>query len=394
MVEATRHTDSRARHTVIDTLIKRGRLSPNMRHKYGDFGYEVLIGDCLETLKSLPADSVDCCITSPPYFNLRDYQTGTWDGGNDPDCDHKIPSSELDGKRTGEDLGSSHTIRFNRESCYKCGAKRKDKQIGLEDTFADYIESMVGVMQEVRRVLKPTGTLWLNIGDSYNGSGGAGGDYAKGGLKEGQPKYGGHNDKNLKKKDLMMIPARLAIALQEDGWYLRSDIIWNKSNPMPESVKDRPTQTHEHIFLMSKCPHYYYDGDAIKEPAAQNRWGKKTPMNLDNVKGQVRGLSRERDMMPETRNKRNVWTVNTKPFKGAHFAVFPPELIEPCVLAGSPPSGVVLDPFGGSGTTAGVAIKHGRNAILCELNEDYAALIPKRVETIVGFAETGDVSWI
>jgi len=156
---------------------------------------------------------------------------------------------------------------------------------------------------------------------------------------------------------------------------------------MPESVRDRCTKTHEYIFLLTKSKKYYYDHEAIKEPAVQNRWAGKKPMNVDNSKdteNQFKGLTRERDMMPETRNKRSVWTVNTKPYKGAHFAVFPPELIEPCVLAGSPPNGVVLDPFGGSGTTAGVAIKHGRNAILCELNDEYAELIDERINSIVG----------
>ena len=266
--------------------------------------YRVLIGDCINTLKGIPNESVDCAITSPPYFGLRDYGI--------------------------------------------------DGQIGLETTIDEYISRMVEIMREVRRVLKPEGTLWLNIGDSYNGSGGAGGDYNKGGLRQGQPKYGRKNDPSLKPKDLMMIPARLAIALQADGWYLRSDIIWSKPNPMPESVKDRPARKHEYLFLLSKNRKYYYNADI---------------------------------------NKRSVWNVKTKPYSGAHFAVFPPDLIEPCVLAGCPVNGTVLDPFGGSGTTAGVALKNRRNAILCELNPEYAKLIPQRIEAIVGFKQA-EMEWL
>ena len=257
--------------------------------------YEVLIGDCLESLRGMESETIDCCVTSPPYFNLRDYGI--------------------------------------------------EGQIGLESTIEEYVNKIVMVMREVRRVLKPEGTLWFNVGDSYNGSGGAGGDYNKGGLREGQPRYGRKNEPSLKPKDLMMIPARLALALQADGWYLRCDMIWDKPNAMPESAKDRTSRKHEYVFLLSKSRKYYYGENKL----------------------------------------RSVWEVKTKPYKGAHFAVFPPELIEPCILAGCPPNGVVLDPFGGSGTTAGVAIKHGRNAIICELNEEYAKLIDERVNSIVGY---------
>jgi len=309
--------------------------------------YEVLLGDCIESMKKLPAESVDMCVTSPPYYSLRDY-------GN-------------------------------------------DKQIGLEATLGGYIDNMVKVFEEVRRILKPEGTLWLNLGDSYNGSGGAGGDYNKGGLKEGQPKYPGKNEPTLKRKDLMGVPWRVAFALQEAGWWLRQDIIWAKPNCMPEPVKDRCTRSHEYIFMLTKQEKYYYDNQAIKEPvgAAMLRYVEKGPEYVPALKDNpaTRSDSKEHpnrmfnseqslENMKQGRNKRSVWTISPKPYKGAHFAVYPPELIEPCILAGCPHGGTVLDPFGGSGTTAGVAVKHGRNAILCELNEEYAAIIPSRVESI------------
>ena len=271
-------------------------------------GYEVLIGDCIESMKKLPDESVDMCVTSPPYYALRNYN-------NNP------------------------------------------KQIGLEPTLGQYIENMVAVFTEVHRILKPHGTLWLNLGDSYNGSGGAGGDYNPGGIKEGQPKYTGRNEPNLKRKDLMGVPWRVAFALQDAGWWLRQDIIWAKPNCMPEAVKDRCTKAHEYIFLFSKSKSYFFDHEAIRTP---------------------------------TSNKRSVWDVSPKPYPEAHFAVYPPELIEPCVLAGCPVGGTVLDPFGGSGTTAGVAIKYGRKAILCELNEEYAVLIPARIKAIAEIAVSLD----
>ena len=303
-------------------------------------GYEVLIGDCIESMKKLPDESVDMCVTSPPYYALRNYN-------NNPE------------------------------------------QIGLESTLGQYIENMVAVFTEVHRILKPQGTLWLNLGDSYNGSGGAGGDYNRGGIKEGQPKYKGRNEPNLKRKDLMGVPWRVAFALQDAGWWLRQDIIWHKPNCMPEPVKDRCTKNHEYIFLLTKQEKYFFDHVAIKEPVleeslkrAQNSWDSDHPSTGFHGQGIHTEQMGKRFVDPSGRNKRTVWTVNPKPYKGAHFAVYPPDLIEPCILAGCPHGGVVLDPFGGSGTTAGVAIKHGRNAILCELNEEYAALIPNRVESI------------
>lgn len=315
----------------------------------GDFAsYEVLVGDCIEQMRGLPAASVHTCVTSPPYFGLRDYGV--------------------------------------------------EGQIGLEDTPDAFVARMVEVFREVRRVLRDDGTLWLNMGDSYAGSG-----------KGGNPGHSAHqkqrtnagslstrgikrDDPNLASKQLLGIPWRVAFALQADGWYLRQDIIWSKPNPMPESVTDRCTKAHEYLFLLSKSPRYYFDAEAIKEEAVWTRsnnpdWQKqraetnarKGAGNRNAADGGFTKWDASRG-----RNRRSVWTVTTKPFKGAHFATFPPDLIEPCILAGAPVGGTVLDPFGGSGTTAGVAVKNGRRAILCELNPTYAALIPDRVAQIAG----------
>lgn len=307
--------------------------------------YQVLVGDAIDQLKTIESETVHCCVTSPPYYSLRDY-------GN-------------------------------------------DGQIGLEPTLSEYIDKLVEVFREVKRVLRDDGTLWLNIGDSYNGTGGAGGDYNKGGLREGQPKYKGKNDMAFKRKDLMLVPHRLAIALQEDGWYVRQDIVWSKPNPMPEPAKDRCVKAHEYIFLLSKSPTYFFDHLAIQEPSVQGlvhsgRDANSTTEHYGADNGGNTGLDNWKRKLrvhgtPEKRNKRSVWHSPNVPWKGAHFAVFPPTLIEPCVLAGCPIGGIVLDPFGGSGTTAGVALKNGRNAILIELNTEYAELIPKRIEGIVGY---------
>ena len=324
-----------------------------------DKSYEIKIGDCIESLRAMPDQYVHCCVTSPPYFGLRDYGMAG--------------------------------------------------QIGLEDTPQAFVARLVEVFREARRVLRDDGTLWLNLGDSYS---------AGNGNKNNQPQTnitsveGVHvrmargatpSDAraNLsrtfngmpKPKDLIGIPWRVAFALQDDGWYLRQEIIWHKPNPMPESVRDRCTKAHEQIFLLSKSPRYYFDADAIKEPAVSAAHhhkyaeaSKNYSAKYKNIDGQsphgngaMMGVSAD-----GMRNRRSVWTVTTKPFKGAHFATFPPDLIEPCILAGCPVGGTVLDPFGGSGTTAGVAIKHGRDAVLCELNPEYAAMIPARVAQIAG----------
>jgi DNA modification methylase len=297
-------------------------------------------------MATLADQSVQTCVTSPPYFGLRDY-------GN-------------------------------------------DGQIGLESTPDAYVAELVAVFREVRRVLKDDGTLWLNLGDSYARS--AGPEESKlaslhtmgvgqrkahemGAMRKGENRP----PEGLKPKDLIGIPWRVAFALQADGWYLRQDIIWHKPNPMPESVTDRCTKAHEYVFLLSKSARYYYDADAIAEPS---EWfGKDERSGMGNIR--YEGKRTEGDAtkngqqsfvtLNETRNRRSVWTVATKPYAGAHFATFPPDLIEPCILAGSKKGDLVLDPFGGSGTTGAVATGHGRDAVLCELNPDYADLAVQRI---------------
>lgn len=297
---------------------------------------KILIGDCREVLPTLPDKSVNCCVTSPPYYGLRDY------GHAD--------------------------------------------QIGLEETPEQYIETMVQVFREVRRVLADDGTLWVNIGDSYAGSTNTGGIKSIQGSSKRLGAMNGHKrlvPYNLKQKDLIGIPWMLAFALRADGWYLRQDIIWHKPNPMPESVTDRCTKAHEYIFLLSKSARYYYDAEAIAESATNpgdNRASRKdTRKEVDPYCKDNGSRSRTGNPTKDTRNRRSVWTVPTKPYSGAHFAVFPPKLIEPCILAGCPEGGTVLDPFGGSGTTAQVANMHRRNAITIELNPDYIDLQHKRI---------------
>lgn len=332
---------------------------------------KIINGNSLEVLKSLPDNSIDCCVTSPPYYALRDYGVGG--------------------------------------------------QIGLEETPEAYIAKLSEVFMEVYRVLKPEGTLWLNIGDSYNGSGGN--------HKDGQKndsgfqgnigvRYGGKGAriKGLKPKDLIGIPWMLAFELRKRGWYLRQDIIWHKPNPMPESVTDRCTKSHEYIFLMSKSQKYYFDYEAIQEPCADqsrtnyacgNRtnginkdrndndfgersknWKPRTKnCQYDGQKPNSFHLSRENgepDKEYYVRNKRDVWEVNTKPCKEAHFATYPFELIKPCILAGCPENGIVLDPFMGSGTTAIVARSLNRNYIGVELNPEYIKIAQKRLDKHLG----------
>lgn len=318
--------------------------------------YRILLGDCRETLRTLPDASVQCCVTSPPYWGLRDY---------------------------------GH-----------------DGQLGLEPTPEEYVANMVEVFREVRRVLRDDGTLWLNLGDSYarapekggSGPGGKNGAYLGNAYGVAQSAKVGSSDgavgraerpgtraasPDLKPKDLVGIPWRVAFALQADGWYLRSDIIWAKPNGMPESVTDRPTKAHEYLFLLAKSERYYYDADAISEesvsgPYVRQRSStfKKAGSQDDRFGGHDKGAPLV--ISDGTRNARSVWTIATQSFRGAHFAVFPPELAERCILAGSKPGDVVLDPFGGSGTTGMVATGHGRRAILCELNPAYADLMRER----------------
>ena len=294
---------------------------------------KIFFGDCIETLQSLPEKFIHTCVTSPPYFGLRDY---------------------------------GHT-----------------GQIGLEPTPDEFVAKLVDVFREVRRVLRDDGTLWLNLGDSYVSSA-TGGQSSKASLMTGgrANQIAGSSRPNktgfgLEPKQLIGIPWRVAFALQADGWYLRQDIIWHKPNPMPESVTDRCTKAHEYIFLLSKSERYYFDHEAIKEDAVSVRdRGRPDGSATFEKFGKNTSCGTSED---GKRNRRDVWTVSTKPYKGAHFATFPPDLITPCVLAGAPPDGIVLDPFMGSGTTATVALSHGRQYVGCELNEEYGPLQEERI---------------
>jgi DNA modification methylase len=291
-------------------------------------------GDCRETMRKWKEQGIKAqtCVTSPPYYGLRDY---------------------------------GH-----------------EGQIGLEETPEEYIKAMVEVFRCVWDVLEEDGTLWLNIGDSYCGTGSKG-DWVDPKNPEGRNGQAVSKTQKLagyKSKDLIGIPWMLAFALRADGWYLRQDIIWHKPNPMPESVQDRCTKAHEYIFLMSKSQKYYYDAEAIKEEGVipAGTLAAKGSAERQNQKG-VNARPPEYKEYDGQRNKRSVWTVTTKPYAGAHFAVFPSDLIEPCVLAGAPVGGIVLDPFMGSGTTAQVAQNLGRQYLGCELNPDYKLLQQKRV---------------
>ena len=290
--------------------------------------WEIKVGNCLDKLQEIPENSIHCCVTSPPYFNLRDYLN--------------------------------------------------DEQIGQEETPEEFIESLVEVFRGVKRVLRDDGTLWVNIGDTYS-RGNRGKVVPPAGVaatKNDDIKYGGLETPKLnshpviKQKDLIGIPWRLAFALQTDGWYLRSEIIWHKPNPMPESVKDRPTRAHEHIFLLSKNEKYYYDAESIKTDSTTTS-SRKTPHKRTTQAGFDKEYTKA--------NKRDVWSVPVKSYPGAHFATYPTELIEPCVLAGCPVDGVVLDPFSGSGTTGVVACQKNRSYIGIELNPDYAKLSEERL---------------
>jgi len=342
---------------------------------------EIYTGDCSSIMKKLDAASIQCCVTSPPYYGLRDYGTASWVGG-DPECEHKEFLGGH-GDKSKKQITSAGTQKYNyKHMCKKCGAKRTDDQIGLEQTPDEYIEKLVAVFREVHRVLKDDGVLWINIGDSYNGSGPSGGP-GKQYTNKGSQKTTKKNIKNLKTKDLIGIPWMLAFALRADGWYLRQDIIWAKNNPMPESVQDRCTKSHEYIFLLSKNGKYFYDYDAIKEKqnstsGALNRSvGMKSGADGNKNDGGRSGIA-----STGYRNKRSVWTVNTKSFPEAHFATFPEKLIEPCIKAGSRMGDTVLDPFFGSGTTGVVAKQLNRNCIGIELNPEYVELAQNRINSV------------
>jgi DNA modification methylase len=305
---------------------------------------KIEFGDCRDTMRRWSSEGVKAqmCVTSPPYFGLRDY---------------------------------GH-----------------DGQIGLEQTPEEYIAAMVDVFRCVRDVLADDGTLWLNIGDSYNAYNGNRGrstsfQQATDEALPRLPKGAGLTVPDLKNKDLIGIPWMLAFALRADGWYLRQDIIWHKPNPMPESVRDRCTKAHEYIFLLSKSERYYFDSEAMKEPATGRDPGNKAHKYSDAYDGSDSEEHRTKAGLlavgaRETRNRRSVWSVATRPYKGAHFATFPPALIEPCILAGSRPGDIVLDPFMGSGTTAQVALQHGRAYLGCELNPDYKELQDQRISQV------------
>ena len=285
----------------------------------------ILCGDALEMLRTLPDNSVHCCVTSPPYYALRDYGV--------------------------------------------------DGQIGREDTPAQYVARLTDVFSEVRRVLRPSGTLWLNIADTYAGKGNQGDSvdpkYPNG--RTGQTVAINRRVEGCKAKDMIGIPWMLAFALRDSGWYLRSDIIWMKANPMPESCKDRPSRCYEHVFLLTKSRSYYYDAAAIAEPVAEstpmrmrrkfgkNKYSAGIPGQAHQHLNDYRPNGYAEEDIPLLRNKRDVWQINSVPYKGAHFAAYPPKLVETCLLAGCPQDGIVLDPFLGSGTTAAVAKQMGRH---------------------------------
>lgn len=316
--------------------------------------YTIIEDDCIAGMQKLPDDTVHCCVTSPPYWGLRDYNHAG--------------------------------------------------QIGLEKTPEEYVARMVAVFREVKRILRDDATLWLNLGDSYwsdtlarkDAVESMWGNRPASNLISGRSSIPINNRRGglgkrpdgLKPKDLVGIPWRVALALQADGWFLRQDIIWNKPNPMPESVDDRCTKAHEYIFLMSKRQHYFYDHEAIREPVASSTVSRLSQKNLCNQTGSTRVVGKTNGNMravgnTETRNRRSVWTVGTKGYRGAHFAVYPEELIEPCVLAGCPSGGIVFDPFTGSGTTAVVALRNSRNFIGTELNPEYCKIARNRIQSVM-----------
>ena len=353
----------------------------------------ILTGDCRSILSTLPENSIDCVVTSPPYFGLRDYGTAAWDGGH-PECDHQAPNRQGQTGQRADRTFIATTPYQN--ACAKCGAIRIDSQIGLEASPQKYVAEMVVIFREVRRVLKKTGTLWLNLGDSYSG-------HNPPGWRDGnEKKNGGASNKNgigyvagLKSKDLVGIPWRVAFALQDDGWYLRQDIIWHKLNPMPESVRDRCTKAHEYLFLLSKSARYHYDGAAIAEKALQpvgdvsiasGRFSQHKQAAILQNQGATSTLGANHGL--PTRNKRSVWSLVSRPFPGAHFATFPPKLVELCLKAGCPKGGTVMDPFGGAGTTGLVADRMGLHSVMIELNPDYAEMARWRLIDEAGmFAE-------
>jgi DNA modification methylase len=360
----------------------------------------ILQCDVRSCLKQLEDGSVQCVITSPPYWGLRDYGTATWEGG-DPNCDHLVgrfttPVSDKQASSVGSGTMQAAGV------CPKCGARRIDSQIGLEPTPEAYVADLVEVFREVKRVLRNDGVLWLNLGDSYANTSASGqNNFEKstlsGGRGQRDPMNPGLHKRipdGIKSKDLVGIPWMVAFALRADGWYLRSDIIWNKPNPMPESVTDRCTKSHEYIFMLTKSERYYYDAEAIKEPVsevslkrAEYGWDcdrestKNASMGGEGIHVEKMGT---RFVNPDGRNKRDVWTVATQPCAEAHFATFPPKLIEPMILAGTKEGDTILDPFMGSGTTAIQAVRWHRHYLGCELNPEYVKMAERRIADMVG----------
>lgn len=375
---------------------------------YDELGVQVFHGDALTVLRSLPDCSVQCCVTSPPYWGLRDYGTEPIVVGGDAGCDHDWNSFIRPGQSGGpsDKQDRNQGARFQQQQqqqCNKCSAWRGS--IGLEPTPEMYVAHMVEVFREVRRVLREDGTLWLNLGDSYAGYHGnsrvpdAQAPSNKPGYVENM-RATTVGIGTLKPKDLCGIPWRVAFALQADGWYLRCDIIWAKPNPMPESVTDRPTKAHEYLFLLSKQERYYYDHEAIKEAAVSGdprsptaaypgkndyREGPR-PVRESVKRGDFNGKTNELEgreafrAVTDFRNKRTVWEVTTCAYPDAHFATFPPKLIEPCILAGSKTGDTILDPFHGAGTTGMVAQRFGRQYIGIELNEAYIQMSLRRLQ--------------
>tara|TARA_R100001440_G_scaffold42673_1_gene62441 strand:+ start:1519 stop:2799 length:1281 start_codon:yes stop_codon:yes gene_type:complete len=418
-----------------------------------------LQGDVFDKLKELDDNSIDCVVTSPPYWGLRDYGTAKWQGG-DLNCSHSYGRNTRGGltqfQKNNKGSFGDEAIKSG-EHCKLCGAKRIDKQLGLEPTYQEHIQNIIELFRAMKPKLKDSATIWLNYGDSYAAT--VNGTKAKDIKNDDR----GFVDKpfstiqgSIKPKDLVMIPNRIAIALQDDGWWIRSEIIWHKPNPMPESTKDRPTSAHEKIWLITKSKKYYYDADAIKEPTkfpnAKANWTSKQRIERAkslNRKPVGNEINKKKYNGQSFKNKRNVWTITTKPCKEAHFATFPKDLIEPCVKAGCPEkvcvecgkpqvkefyrkekynpgygnqhtpkgthkkiggvyqkwleenppkitikpscdcnkgfkSGVVLDPFGGAGTTGIVAKQFNRTAILIELNSEYIKIAKKRIDKELG----------
>jgi len=351
---------------------------------------KVYFGDCRHSMRQMAKDGikVQTCITSPPYYGLRDYGTATWEGG-DINCDHSTPRSRGDDIKKGDKQGTSLGSRPNTQRVCKCGAIRKDLQIGLEESPKEFIDNLVEVFACVWDILEDNGTLWVNLGDSYYnyrpGKGQALSKQTVANNNQDLPQEcarRGNKLEGYKEKDLMGMPWRLAFALQDFGWYLRQDIIWHKPNPMPESVQDRCTKSHEYIFLLSKNKNYYFDNKSIQEQAENagkisgSFKGRQGGAEYQAQSGGVGSDAKEY----EIRNKRDVWTVPVKPYAGAHFAVYPEELVQPMILAGSRVGDVILDPFFGSGTTGQVAQNLGRKWIGCELNKDYEDLQNERVK--------------